>query len=826
MNANMKIYEMNLLKKTTSIERTENNTVEHPYFWVMGHFDLMSVEAVGKFSNILEYHEPKEINKKKYMRYSMYIYDPSCESCCSEQQSIKLLDKQYTENNIFLISALKINLPPNNKFYAESRDWLNGGNVFFRMIKDKIKEINNNDKFRDITIEVYICTGSFDIVAVASTTKFNNDFCNFAASLWNITYDSEAGKKKVPLFLSINSFIAVGNNYNLNNLKSPYSEPFDISIRQSLSTMTRYDEIVENYKKIFQNNDGGKDFGAPLIFGEHDVNIFINNCSIEKLFYINGIRNYNANPDGSDTPVKPPVSDELLDDYIDFQKDIKMSYTQIKYNRLPMLKNEGYIEDIWTAGENSEKVKELKELYAEAGEYIPVGCERILKLLISKCIYMLETKHRCIAGLRMYRIITTVLRHIKSEGDAEVKNPDNDSYINNCIGNIMLTIDVVMQSDNIQLDFIDDDDIQTLNPSTKFMYAYEYMLCTFFRFLDKRDGVKPLITLSMNPTKFISSQRYTRNNDSVEDIIDVNIPNAEYYNPDQWPYMAHELAHYLKTTKKKNTDRNKVFLEMVKDYILLQMMNKNKEIFQSSRAKTIETTDFIIQVLESYKKFDFKEEPSEFINHCKLYIETLHEKLTEITGAYLSYRKYEWLSDELNVMITNRYIIFDILKEIIREARADIIMYELCEMNISKYISMMKKQFNMLDTLPVNEPYNAYSLRMIAVLFTLCKKNENLLLQEVYNLDKKLSDFIAPVVEEKLNFKEFLSDLCDYLIMVRESVKISINENKEALHLKKIFMDYSKINPENPEKSIYETITQLMNQWYNSLHYMEDEKVN
>lgn len=456
---------------------------------------------------------------------------------------------------------------------------------------------------------------------------------------------------------------------------------------------------------------------------------------------------------------------------------------------------------------------------------------------------MLETKYRYIAGIRMYNIIMEVLRYTKST--RENRNDENpyfnweyDYHMPDCIVNLSLTMDVVMQADNIQIDFIDDHDIAMRNPSTKFLYAYEYIFSILFDILDKRDGLKPLIMCSINAERVICSDRYSPNINKYRDIIDISIPDAEYFNPEEWPYMVHELAHYLKSTTDKNVIRNKVFLNMIKDYILITLMNKDEDNQAESTVSKLESMKFIINLIDSYEIPNLEEEPKDFIRECIKSMYMWNERIKKLIESHAFFKKYSWIHENLTSTISgypsvlhmtpqsergekiypsfDLFGIYEIFKDIIREARADIIMCEICEMNIEKYLKIMKKPLVYEKKLELTAPYAIYGLRFFAVLLAICENDYDLLNVKILSLNSEFREYITPFISQVSHYREFLRELCDYLCIVKKAVRKGIDEDCEIKRLMKIFSNYS--NSSEKENYFHTTLSQLMNAWYRSLY--------
>lgn len=818
----MQIFKLDLLKKISIGNHLKNGSTdgsEDKYLKVLGHFDYMQIETVKDFKEIVKYQSNKKINDGKddprYSLYSMFLYN-NINPEEDEKVIKRLTNSEYRSDHIFLVSALKINMIDfDNEIFG--RDF----QIFMKNIhgtlKSKIEERLKKLEgiYEDIKLDIFFCPGSFDIITI-TTSKSMQAICQAAPLIQDLTQNS---KSKTKMFQSVNSYIAVGLNYRLLTNLTAKEYLYDISIRIALKNINSYKQIINCYKKIFKEEYKKRKITYNLIFGECDLIIKLKKCPIYKLLFMYGVR-YGDDVDDVKY-IDAKIQNDLLNEYDKCHSNyIRFSYTQFQYKIADNLKLTKCQE---SESEHTHDIQiyDLEKMKKNASTLLPVSAQRPLEILVDKCIWLLDTKHRCLTGTRIYNILKEILPEISQKSNkTSFGNPTSilsDDDILLCLGNLSLIMNSVIQTDNIQLDYIDGDDVEMLNPAIKFLYAYEYMLKTMFENLNFQGSV-PLITLIIDPTKFIGSKIYLLPN---HNIIQINLPSINYYNPGlSFPYIIHELAHYVKVTGNFGKTRNEAFFKVFMNYIRLYIWEYLR--VSTSRIFDIETFKNLCDIVFKIpNNIEYNVEARDFLSQCANYVMQIYEKLHN-ERMNINLTDNNTINDAYNCFfsavrsLTENTDYIEVLGVAFREARADMIMTEVCGLSMYEYIKahfMYMRNNKKVDV----EKDRAYKLRIASMLLTLERTEKKGLEILRKNLSSEEYEFANDIFYLAYSYKKFLEPLCDYLEEVKNSVKKKI-ENANDKNIENIF-DFCKNINKATDVKLDDIVTQLTEQWYKSIIY-------
>lgn len=807
----MKLYKLELLKRLSQGGNLTEDMNDQNHYIVFGHYDYLKVNQVKKFDELFIYDSGEKIKKQVFSKSTLFIYKIGNENTkaifeCAE-------DKQ---KSFALVSCLKLSTGnPMLREYKSSDELFS---EIGKTVKGFICKLGA--KYQNYKIDIFACLGSFDVIITIAGQDLG------VLELSPIIHDITSSG--MPIFQNSNSFLIVNRDYEYEK----EDQRVQTLIRYSLRKIFKAEGIREFFEKnlLYGNAESNHPVELKLTYGEHDANLTMVSCSLHKLLYIMGVKNESFNRTYGKDLVEKLKKYEIM-----VRDDIRYIYTRLHIEDTDELKealamiqssteeSSGYGQKECCMEEetNIEKLLVLKD---QLQNVIPYSAKRTLNLLISQCVLFLTADNRLTTGKRFYNLLTTILSTIR---DYHVNiNPDEILY---CLGCLSSTMETAIQSDNIELNYIDGDDVESINSITKLLYAYENILRkTSNYFQTESESNDNLIFIAMDSKQRINSVNYfaeanlKRTRNDYKHIISVHLPNAHYFNPKySMPYLIHEIGHYMKITGTQNESRNKAIhnycILYAKCYVMDYIM-KHPSHEQSLDVYSTLFDDYCDLVKE---KFTFRKNlnPKLFKKECVRFIIELYSVLKYICEDKKDECHIQTMLDlkEAFESLVENMDFINMIVIIIREARADMIMISICGMDVIDYI---RTQFEFMRDNLIDNYYDdiSYYLRTASVVQAFCDMNRLLVSDIEQNLTKTLDDFSTKIFDVMKTQYDFVGCVSDYLCNLSEE----LNKNEKTKEDK-----YQNTNLErfykNFSASPIEYVKFYMDEWYENLIYLLEE---
>jgi len=810
------------------------------YFVTVGNFRFMKYTDVQKVAEITK-HQPDiaievEGNGAKYSVTPLYFIGDWDDN----NSPFKLNE---SSDDCFLVSVLTLNKSGliNKRLYKSANEMLvRVKEIIAKCTADYIDE----NKGIHIFSEIYPCLGSEDLILIARGNSFGDMF-NFCGYIRTLPLVEPHMPEEELLFRFSNSTFSVHNTYDLTK-----AECNNIQVVLSFAMNNPQDfTIIDAYNNLF-----GKSDVKPLYsFGDYDLSIYLDSKKLAKFLYVQGVR-------GGKLPWFGDELKEINNQLFKLKKscvNISSRYVRVFSNcNIKENRHDG-IPSI--SGYESLKMKLMKLVETvNKKNLIPTASTRTMQVLVEKCCSMLCAYGTNVSGLRMYTIFTQILNLI----DEANKNVSGDD-IAELLGNFNASITTaLMAAGGMNMDYVGIGDVDTINPTVKFFYAYENMIQKLFSALnvsETKSETSPLVFLTVNPIVRIGSIRYL---DSVSSkshwCISVNIPDIGYFEPKySFPQLAHEVGHYVNTGAigMRNLTLQKLFVSYIKAYVwkFIQQDNETSErpiekdecdryyMHLVGIAYREMMPGLIMTCSSASDEFKFQgdyyegqnREFVDILSHfakefCRISIGklecTLH--LRKGDGVYrkgdIVYAKFLSAISSFREHCRADNNPIRSFREIMREARADILMCIICGFDSVAYL---KCHLSLVEDnlLRFNERDPEYLLRVASVLSVLSNKDAQSLRDDNPHREcnpQFLENFLKQWDDERIRI-DILHDYLDNVKRITEENLNNLNERHPN--------DYDKIQPtldffNNYHKYSHGKIAEhLYSEWYEAMHLWGDK---
>ena len=806
----MNVYKLDLFKRNSRLEESsgENRQEEnHRDFSVLGHFDLMRATLVKDAREIFAFERNETINNMRYFKYTNFIYS------IEDQEQLMLVDEELQKTCAFALCCLKIR--KTKEILDESGSQTADG--FFKYIKEKIFSVLLEERIPFQDVQILFCTGIFDVFVIVKSEHIHQLLA--VPSVMHKIYVDD--KKSRPLFFpSPNEFFAFHGSYDLKEDK-----PIDIYLNASLHQVNWPPYMEDFYRKMLYPNGSYRSFDK---YGEFNFGLSVKKCSLNKLLYSLGIRH------GESQLENPPIDKAALknyDAYVARNTNSVFTRLQIKEHAHhgaggSMIK---YIEESvcenGCGGACADRETVLGRIQALKGsieKYIPLSAERTLMMIFDACETSLNSYHRCYTGYRLSHILEKMLDYLEKH-----PNEFTSSVICRFLGNVCTTMNIMLKTDSIDLEYNEGDDFESIHAVTKFLHSYENIIRKTHDILHSHKG-EFLLFLTIDPAKLISAERYfeevlEKEQTLINSVISINIPSTLFFNPYlSAGILSHEIAHHVIVSDQQFSNHNKILLDMVKNHVasyVYEQLCYNNMVFDS----LIFMQQFNRIWEHMFQNHDFKNKvnPDKFIEQCMdfmvmvcNYVESLvreNQKKPKLKREIAT--TLLWFSVSLRSLAeANDYIW--LLNKVISEARADMIMSLLCDYNAVRYIKFHHK-FLVNDHTEDAIHSTDYQLRLAAVITALIKLENRDIQSLMAELGEDLWEFMIPIKKIAETQEKLLEALVDYLCDIHDVISQKQNKNEYPV------LEFYRVSHLREPSKI---IKFLMNEWFDNVKYWESRK--
>jgi hypothetical protein len=810
-------YKLELIKKISlkSLQEGGKDSSDIKYdYSVLGNFQRMRVTEVAdskNFKDMAQY--PKSIARDnvRYYTFALFFFD----AAKHDVKPFLHKDKHY-----YMITTVNFN--SNGFFDVNDKNKKTPEEIIGtlqRSIPKKFKEKHDN---MELNINVYAGMGSTDIIIITSAKNLT-DLPKIWSILDNLTLNdindgntppTKNGKKSI--FESAGSFFVIHDKLNVN--KGNDHVTANLLYRMGDMKTGKIDPVAL-FKNVFNKSVGDKSVeDLSSIQGEQNISIFLKDVPLKELICLLGIREKDF-MDALEIENKALYRvAQKIQKFMDMNVD---SYTVRLFSddktydtiNLPVVtKNNDHSKCIYT----------LEKLRDEVEGKIPVSVKRTLDYLVDKCICMLRSNKKYISSIRMYRLLKRVMNLIKNNTP---KPGESFSHvISECLSKLSTTISTVLMANNLSLDQLIGNDVETINPATKLFYAYESMIGKLYQRLSIKEEMSPLFFLTVSPDNRVSSQTYILNKaDPGHKIISINLPDVSYfYKRRTMAYIAHEFSHYIALPTKLKRTKIIALKDMLHSYVCVFTW----DYISAYIAIPIEKfSRFITLFLDKYVHFNFIKVGSieEFTHQ---YIAFLGEAYNELRVNKELFTPNDNPEENLLYIclcsafqeLRMSYMTVKVFGNILREARADIFMCSICDFDFMNYI---RCHFDyMTDTLLESPKVDVFYLKRLSmVLHALLKGDENRI-ETVRTYAKTVSqsqnDFIIQITDYWYDNEGTFDCAVDYLTEAYDYSKKRL-QNDNYNHILKIYNVRSDDFPDDMLKYLY-------SEWLESMHYWRKYK--
>jgi len=816
----MDIGQITLLKKISPGYVDLGSKAKKKYFTAIGNFQYMSFKEyteIKDFPRIVKYPSSEEIDGARYAMFPIFFYNAFRGEKGYEKTPFHKDDRK---NKYFTVSTLKLN---KSKSLAAS---FHDAATMLRSVKEAIDECIKKNLYADDdcpVVQIYPCLGAVDFVVIANSEKLDG-LMNIWTILRSIPIPGCTGEL---LFRSSNSFVAVHNTFDLNNATrahissgSNQGRELSVEISHSLSGLSSCEGFQSAYKRYFEDAH----IKGYNVQGENDVSIFIDNCRLDKLLYLLGVRDNAAR----DMPEYLSSVSELDEYYGDI---VESNHVHLFFGNSPT----GTLEPCTINNQSDDKIDEIKRLRVEIKGLLPVSAERTLDFLIDKCIGVLSVKSRYVNGSRMYFWLHNIMQVIRDNTEGF----DGDS-ISLCLGNISSMINLILMADNLRIDRFGSSDLETINSGAKIFYATENIIRKMLSFLNAGKNT-PQFFITINPLMKLRSSLYLQyaENKKDGDICSINLPNVGYF-AHSFPHLAHEISHYVYLSDELNAKNNKVLIDLLNHYIQVDIWDYINPM-QYNVSEEVFVEFFNNLIAEAKYELDFTEISRIFKRQCIKYVATMSKELERVSNKTTQKQLYESTDSPdtrvfiklccngLKALSKNQKDVSTFL-DVVEESQADIITTVICNQDYRCYLES-NFRFMLENKIPFGQYDNPFSLRAAAVLDVLTRGDGGVDLVHRYRREGNISnderECLKTVLDYWDNNTTIVGILADYLYDVRScAIKKLLNENtddtiKATLRLfrasmlsetESIVQNDANINLINLAETIY-------NEWYEGLRY-------
>ena len=814
------------------------------YFISLGNFQFMTFDIVKNFQDIFKYQRDEKLAGGQYAVHPIHFIDIG-------DGYDELPFSQKHTNNVHMVNTLALNRCSD---ILKHDGYLNRDDLFGE-IKVKVEQIASGF---GVKAQVYAGIGSADIIVISESPDINLHASLFS-EIRTIKSEKAVG---VPFFKSSNTFFVVHYDFELMNIKN--NDNCRVALRYELKDLNSSAELFGMLKKIldFDKANGKASDTKPsrhsytYRFGDYDVSLYLNSPDMAKLLYLWGVRGRGSTALFSDLGEEAEKFKEAVKEYEKFS-EVYISRSQRRlinnFNDPKVKVHEGYEnqEDLISREINGDnlsdnirnktkrwrlKIGELEGLKHDIRFIVPAYAEHTLDFLVNKCVKMLFSEKKRVSGLRMYALLRCAMLLIKK------MNPNGDIVIKT-LGTLSAALNNLLLADTLGYEHMDIYDPETIGPTIKLFHAYEHMIERVHSALNQNSGdMDTLFFLTINPDGGIYSYDFLPDYSSFgSKFHSINLPNVSYFEPKRSViYIAHELGHYVNTVRFDDPLeipeglmlRNKALRKMLESYAKVYCWNVLQGVVPENMGNEYQLF-FDYFVCEARKAFNFNYAfpAATFAQECVEYLDFLWRAAVknkdlivsidnDKNGGYSNETSpknrifYTSFCLALKTLSLSKTAPIGLLRDTIREVRADILMCRICNLDYKRYISAHLQNIRSSKTKQTQLDM-VYIMRLAAVLSTLlvCDEpdNENTIDKYRFTLDEEESVFLESILTYKKQNEELLEPLVSYLRYVWDYAVEKLDSEAVADDVKKILKIFRE--PDLDTALIYD----LHREWYNNL---------
>ena len=810
-----KIGQIALYKKISS-GRYHLGSKSENYFTTIGSFQHMKYTeycGIRGFAELAKYDPSLEIDGVRYAAHSVFFYGdfsfdnepfPKAERYCS----------------FFSVGTLKLNKIPRITELYPCAD------TMIEKISTKIKDvIAGHEGWQGKNsphIQIFPSLGTCDFVLIA-----RGDDIHDLMDLWPLVRGipmDDTGKEC--LIRSSNSFLAVHNTFRLSqDFVKKITVP-SATLICAINGFNNSELLRDHYRSYFGESFFDAETLDPLPFynvhGEFDVALRLDSCPLDKLLYLLGVRcdsEYKSDYDNIDK----------FDSYAD--SNIEATNVRFIYGSSPKGRNDKDAEVVF-----DNRIEEIKLLHTQVRMLLPITARRTLDFLVDKCTNLLHDGRKYSAGTRLYEILKQILCNLRT-GSHDFIGDD----FTEILGNIDSMVHSILMADNLRGESFGANDVETIYSGAKIYYAYENMLRKLSVATSEKNRADSLFFITVNPLRGLSSTHYLKKtkNESSSNVYNLNLPHIGHFELEySIPYLGHELGHYVLTSERLNGLCNSTLKHLMESYVKLHVWDGISPNHLGIDKKNY--IEFMNELLLSVK-YEFRyNEPTRVFR--RKYMDYLGMVYTQFQKKIIRLKKtldqkqldnYYFCSvvSALLKQMCDDDKPFELLSEVIKETRADIVMVSICDYNFKQFLESHFRYMR-YNNIPLSLTDTQYTMRLAATLAVLSEIDGGETAVKDYlsnlDLDQEEKKLLSNVIDFWQWNRKMLEPLIGYLKKVKVYVGDKLLEAPNIDNTLKLFRYPATercralAGPHN-DPSCDNLPHMLYREWYEALRYWNDK---